>query len=420
MIGNDQDIFEEIRPARSTVWKIASLSTLIIFFSLTNISLSAQSSISTAVFIKHSIQTFQQKINSAPSSTSFQTSWLKEVQLRTKTKEFDFKQQSYTLRMSTNPKSIRKAEVQLIRQLQEVATLDQYAYGAVFLNMAYEDWLVIYGANQNLQLYKKLLVSYQDIETVLLELGQFNDLNIKDLLGVQRDLTDTEISIQSLQKKIEYYLPDQQADFSDMISIDNIEELVNGTLLGAGNSRHADQENLLKSTMLASELATKESEGKQWLDFFQVEFGGPYDDPFREKISIGAGFRIPVSKAGQLAVAEIKIEQDQFERKVQAEQAIQKEKTNREKQALISLLEEGRLFKKMTNHQNIRAAEIVRLATQAEGATPLLTLNTNVDKIKQQLNLLKLELEIYESYIDYLALTEDLFKRPFKNYLIKN
>ena len=109
-----------------------------------------------------------------------------------------------------------------------------------------------------------------------------------------------------------------------------------------------------------------------------------------------------------------------MQNKIKAEQVIQKEKVNRKRQVLVTLLEEGRLFKTLTNRQNKKAAEIVRLAAQAEGATPLLTLNANVDKIKQQLNILKLELEIYESYLEYLALTGELFKRPFKNYLINN
>ncbi len=437
MIGNDQDRFEEIRTASflktgsSFCAKIQSshqtihlkshfrLVCSIVIFLFSNIPLSAQPSISTASFIKNNIQAFQKKINTSPTSTSFQTSWLKEMELRTKTKDFDFKQQSYTLRISPNSKKIRKAEVQLIRQLQESAILDQYEYGSIFLKIAYEDWLVIYGASQTLQLNKELLVSYQDIETVLLELGQFDNLNIKDLLEVQRDITDTEINIQTLQKRIQYYLPDQQANFSDMIPVDYIEQLINTSAQSARNMLHTDQKNTLKSTMLVSELAIKESEEHQWLDFFQLEFGIPDEDPFKEVFSIGAGFKIPFSKAEKLAIEELKIEQDQLARKIKAEKAIQNEKISRKKQALTTLLEEARLFKKLTNQQNKKAAEIVRLATQEEGATPLLTLNANVDKIKQQLNLLKLELEIYESYIDYLTLTEELFKRPFKNYLIK-
>ncbi len=420
MKGNDQDRFVQIIRLRSFIAsEVASLFILILLLFFASISLSAQSSISTATFIKQHIQAFQKKINSTSSSSTLQTSWLNEMQFRTKTKDFDFEQQSYTLRMSLNSKARRKAEIQLFRQLQEAANVDQYTYGAIFLKMAYEDWLAIYSTNQTLQLHKKILVSYRDIETVLLELGQFNNLNIKDLLKVQRDITDVEITIQTLQKEIQYYLPDQEADFSDMITVENIEQMMNGTLLVVKNVRQVDQRSNLKSTMLASELAIKELEEKQWLDFIQVEFGGPYGDPFREKISIGAGFKIPNAKAGQLAIEEIKIEQDQLERKIKTERAIQEEKINRKKQELIALLEKGKLFKTLTNRQNTKAAEIVRLATQAEGATPLLMLTTNVEKIKQQLDLLKIEIEIFESYIDYLALTEQLFKRPFKNYLLR-
>ncbi len=420
MKGNDQDRFVQIIRLRSFIAsEVPSLFILILLLFFASISLSAQSSISTATFIKQHIQAFQKKINSTSSSSTLQTSWLNEMQFRTKTKDFDFEQQSYTLRMSLNSKARRKAEIQLFRQLQEAANVDQYTYGAIFLKMAYADWLAIYSTNQTLQLHKNILVSYRDIETVLLELGQFNNLNIKDLLKVQRDITDVEITIQTLQKEIQYYLPDQEADFSDMITVENIEQMMNGTLLVVKNVRQVDQRSNLKSTMLASELAIKELEEKQWLDFIQVEFGGPYGDPFREKISIGAGFKIPNAKAGQLAIEEIKIEQDQLERKIKTERAIQEEKINRKKQELIALLEKGKLFKTLTNRQNTKAAEIVRLATQAEGATPLLMLTTNVEKIKQQLDLLKIEIEIFESYIDYLALTEQLFKRPFKNYLLR-
>ena len=66
-----------------------------------------------------------------------------------------------------------------------------------------------------------------------------------------------------------------------------------------------------------------------------------------------------------------------------------------------------------------RALEVITITAQKEGANPLLELYTNVERMKQQMDLLSLQTTIYEAYIEYLALTEELFVRPFKNVLRK-
>ena len=379
----------------------------------------AQSLITTEYYIKEKLASAQGTISQSTSSTSFKTGWLNEVALRTKTNEFDLTQQSYALRFRPNSKQTRKAQVQLYRQLQEESILDQETYKAVFLQMAYEDWLAIYETYHRLQLSKELLIIYQDIETVQLELGQIDALNIKDLLEVQRDITDTEVVIQTLNHSMAFHLQDVQPDFSDMIGIEIIDKTINQTSNSGKIKRFADQKHSLKAELLASELALKHAERKQWLDFLQVEYEGPASNGFQEFFSIGASINLPFATGSHLQTEQLKIEQQQLGVKNRVEQAIEEEKITRKKQRLRTLLQEEKLFKTLMDKQYKRALEVITITAQKEGANPLLELYTNVERMKQQMDLLSLQTTIYEAYIEYLALTEELFVRPFKNVLRK-
>jgi len=73
------------------------------------------------------------------------------------------------------------------------------------------------------------------------------------------------------------------------------------------------------------------------------------------------------------------------------------------------------------NELQIQQEEAMRFLvkiTQKEGVTPLLLLYNKVEEQKQGLDLLKLEGDIYNKYIDYLEVSEHLYVVPFRNFLV--
>jgi hypothetical protein len=52
-----------------------------------------------------------------------------------------------------------------------------------------------------------------------------------------------------------------------------------------------------------------------------------------------------------------------------------------------------------------------------DGVSPLLLLNLKVIQNKKDIEILKFEQELYNSFIDYLSINEVLFQKPYLNYL---
>ena len=379
-----------------------------------------QTTINSTQFLHKKLQNSSAFTTLKNGNSGFKTTFLEEVEIRTETKDFDFDRQSYTIRVTPNSKKNRQAQMQLFRQLGEDAKLERQVYLNDFIELAYEDWLNIYALQRKAGIEKKQLIVYKDIEKVLLRLGQISELKIKDLLEVQSDLTNTTISIQTIQATLDAYLDQQQPDFSDLLTIEDIRNFLLIEANQPTSLLSSTKKKALKEETIASEIALEIADQKRWLDFLQVQYQGPHTDGLQERISIGAGIKIPFSSSNRLKMEELKMEKTLLQEEFEIDQALYREKLNRKKLLLKALLGEYTLTKtSIDEHQN-KATDLVNKLAQQTGTSPLLVLYNQIEHGKQSLDMLKLEVEIYQQYIEYLALTEKLFAQPFQNFLVQD
>ena len=381
--------------------------------------LSAQTSINSTDFLQKRLQQSDNFTgNSTTTTSNFKAFWLEELVFRTETRDFDFDRQSYTLRLRPSVKKVRQAQKRMAQQFLEEAAIERKNYAFKFVELAYTDWIELYSIEQKLKVHKNLLAVYSDIEKVLLQLGKKEELKVKDLLEVKSDITSTQIAIQTLEVAQKEFLPTQQADFSDLIPI----EAIGANLLipskNIASSLGKTQKKSLKEAVIQTEIDLELAEQKRYFDFFQIEYRGPHDDLLRERFSIGAGLKIPFTGGNQLKVEELKVEQALLEEEYQLDLAIFEIEVAKEKQALRAVIAEHQVSKQLIQRQQQQAKELITRLVSREGSTPLLQLYYQIEQSKQALNLAKLETNIYEQYIKYLSLTEELFTTPFRNFLV--
>ena len=350
--------------------------------------------------------------------------WIEDLQLRSETRDFDFDQQEYTLRLSpSTPKKI-KAQAALLSHYQ--SSPDEASTKALqkVISNLYLDWLSLYFINEELALLDKLETIWTDKKTILQKLiGQY-DIDFKDIISLEKDkneLTQLRYELQLESASIlSLYSTDNAVDldFSRIISIEDIEE----------NLRALAEQRLTQSSLpdasfthkqeeLLKEIALEEAESQQYFDFIQLKYQGPHTDFWRERVSLGIGFQWPNDGNRKLKLAELKMEQNLL----QQEKAIDDKETLQETNLLRSKLER-RLYKAQ-HYANLKKQEaqelesIAKAIQQKQGYDPMMILDIKENTISNHINILNYNKDVYEAYVKYLSGLGKLGGLPFVNYL---
>jgi len=379
--------------------------------------LTAQTSITSTEFIQQYVVTVTNNEDASSLIDDFRTSWLEELEFRTETRDFDIDQQQYTLRFKPTTKKLRDAQTNLSNLLKEEFLLKKALFGNELLVDAYKEWLELVMLQKEITIHNDLLVIYGDIEKVLLKLSQANQLNVKDFLEVKSDISNATIAIQTSEKIMSDYLADTPINTDDLLSLEELKFALTQQILPFP-SIMSKQQDLNKNAVLEAEMALEQIEQKKLFDFFQLQYQGPHTDGLEERISIGTSINIPFSSKRSLKIQELELEQLILLEETQYEQAVKKNKINKEKIKLERLLDNYMLTKNELQIQQEEAMKFLVKIMQKEGVTPLLLLYNKVEQRKQALDLLKLKEDIYNTYIDYLEVTELLFVVPFRNFLV--
>lgn len=375
----------------------------------------AQQSISIDDFLKNKIEQ-----NSTPTMMivrDFNPSWIDQVDFRTETDEFDVVRQRYSVRVSPSSPKIRKAQRNLHQLYQEKANLESNIPNVDFIEFAYEELLTIIELSRKIRIKQNLLIVLNDQEIVHTRLLQIAKTTPKDWLEVQQDITQLKIDIYQHQEELNSLLPNGKSiEIDHLIPINQLLK----QLKPEANLSSKEQEVAIDLQLLEGEVGLEKAEQKNAFDFLQVEYRGPQKNPFEEKVSITAGFQFPFSGKQKLKLEELAIEQEVLKREVAADKQLTQYKINEKLRQLQLLIKELDFTKKTMNAHLERATIIVEKSNQNAEANPLFSLYQKEESVQKELDFLKLEMMIYQEYIDYLVLTEQLFQTPFYNYLNVN
>ena len=181
-------------------------------------------------------------------------------------------------------------------------------------------------------------------------------------------------------------------------------------------AREYDVDNLI----IEREEAIEQAEQKKFLDFLQIEYNGPHTDNFQEKVSLTAGFRLPFSSSRKLKMEEIAIEKEMLQQERLVEKKLSQYKEKKRKQELVLLVEEWTYAKDKFAQQGQEMLNLAENAQNTDNNALLFLLLQKEINTERALDILKLEIAIYQNYIDYLAFTEQLYLPVFYQFLSRS
>lgn len=375
----------------------------------------AQATVNILEYIENRVNQLDNLPTSSYVDKNFNASWVDGMDVRTETDEFDFNRQKYLVRLSPNTPKIRKAQTNLHQLYLKKAALDQTLLRKDFIEIAYEEVLIFHDAFRKLLLQENLLVVLQDQEKVWRKLSQQSIRTPKNWMDIKAEVTQLEVDIFREEEILNAWKSEGNwINLEGLLPIDSILFYLNNDVI---NNRFQLQAEVydIDNLIVEREEELEQAEQKKLLDFVQVEYRGPHDDVFKERVSLSAGFRLPFSSGRKLKMEEIAIEKEVLQQERLAEKQISKYEEKKQKETIGLLLRELQFTKRQFEKQSQEFLEIARKSSE----NPLMFLYQKEANIKKELEILKLETTIYEEYLDYLILTELLYQPSFYGFLSK-
>ena len=366
------------------------------------------------------LSSFEQDEKSVPEKVNFP--WIDKYELRTETRDFDFEEQEYTVRISPSSAKIRNAQKVLYNEWKNAPDFEGQKIFCDYLFSLHFDWLAFYIIKENQSVLDELIILLNDKKTIYEKMMTTYEFDLEKMVKLQTDKSDLEIAKHKLDLEWDYLLKkyniqDVEIDLTGFITVETILEQLTNDLLFSNTSELVDVESEYKKALLNKEIELELSEQKQVADFLQFRYNGPHSDALEERLSVGLGFQLSNLGSRKLKLHELQIEQEELDR--EAERTIQEKKANL--QALEDKLEKG--ISIFFHFQEIMKAERTQLQnlssriTQKEGTSPLLLLEIEERHLSMKIKSLRQEEDLLKDYLECLRQSGKMCEPDAVNFL---
>jgi len=346
--------------------------------------------------------------------------WIEEIIIRTETRDFDFDQQEYTLRIKPSTRKKRQAQAALLDHYKSLPDKDgAELYSDVIMNL-YMDWIRLYFLDRHTETYALLQEVWEDkqrlvskkLGTLEVDFDELMDLEIdKNRMSQSKFESDLEMEV-----LMERYGLDNDLSFSGLVDLDKIEQRLAENKLSNVVSEVLSKEQY-ETLEIDKEIALERAESIQVFDFAQLRYRGPHDDPWEERFTLGLGFRIDSDGNRRMKISKLMQERRQLERETDLDGSKRSEMIALLLSELEMELKIVRHFMDLNRIEKKNFEEMVRLIKTKEGFDPQQILDINEHVLKQELKALNYLEDVYFDYVKYLAFTGQLSSLPFINYL---
>jgi len=380
----------------------------------------SQQTISAEQFFKSGLSNFSQIEKLARDNVKFP--WINKYEFRTETRDFNFGEQEYTIRLSPSTAKIRNAQKAYYDAMRNAPDMDGQEIYCDYVLSLHLDWLALFMLNEHQRTLDELVVLLNDKQTTYERmLGTF-EFDTKKLVNLQTDKSDIEIASNKLKldrdfllKK--YNLENQEFDFSNFITVEAISEYLSNNLPTSENSAAFDLETAYKKEMLLKEIDLENSEENRIIDFVQVKYNGPHSDEIRERLSVGLGFQLSNSGNSRLKMQELQIEQEELD--LQLARDTRSQQTNLEalENELQSDIQAFFYFVKIHKEERENLQQLSANISQKEGTSPLILLDIEERNLSLKLRAISKRESLFEDYLNYLQETDKMCQPTFVNFL---
>ena len=368
------------------------------------------------------------KAFAASIENSGDTPWIKGLEFRSETGNFDIMEQKYALRLYFKGFGETKYSREFIKNSANLHKLEYTSarseilferYSAVVTYIQHKKELKIIASMREL-LYDKLAVTTKMGEIT----GETTEI---DKMDIDDKITETEMrqielesTVESIEALIKSELGEDKTPVFErekIVSVDEIEKFAESLSEISGATKAESDYQAIKAIVAQNEIALEEAKDRNWLKYISLEYDTDdrNDRPSRG-FAIGFAISIPGFKNNQSSLVKKKL-------KI-LEQNLDFETQNRFKEtairtALLMLKREIRQYKMLSKRKEEgEKSNIFAKYSSIDGLNPMMVIKLKEKILKKDLKLAELELKIYEKYINLaylLGIYEDETAANFLN-----
>lgn len=350
-----------------------------------------------------------------------------ELSVRTETDRFQLYREEYLARLSVNGlkemqrnRQLHTADLRTEQNLERIywhdALVNRYAVIAAYvhyhrLHRLQEELAVVYA--DKIQVVKKVAYLGTDADVDELIRTEY------DRDELELDIADTESDLQTIEQMVGDWLADTIGsaviDTTGYISIVKINQILGQIPDSAGLNPNV-LEKQSKIDLIGAKYQMEKANASQVLDFFQVRYANrPQAGPFNEEFSVGLGITLPYKGSSRVKTSALKIEEHN------ANQDLATYLYNLSRQIEEAKMQAANLGKRYTLAQqqwmDSQARFTLEHPIDARIDGPLPLLKARELQIKRQLQLLDIEKDLTEQYLNVLDWTGAISATPLVNYL---
>ena len=369
--------------------------------------LSAQSEVAIDEFFDRHLPAQSRLELTAP--PPFKTSLITAYDLRTETRDFEAGRQEFSVRFNFGSPGLIRAQRGMAAQLTTAPAVRPEGEYCDAVERLYEDWLELYELTESIRLHDSLLLVAADrrrladysTAALLTRVDELYRLRTRRT-NLAMDTLRLHQRAQSLQ---EYYeLTEQPLSFSLPLPAEVAAALMQSTDADA-TARRTEQDYRL--ALLDREEALELAEGRQLLDFLQLQYRSNNRDEIREKFSVGLAFRIQDSGNRRLKLQELRLEREQLAQEYRFSTQARLIRQSVERRQLAYALDyyEGLAILIDTEVRDLR--QLTELAARDASRSPDLLLDLRERTLDHRLRLLDAYLDVLTAYLDWRAARDE-------------
>ena len=351
---------------------------------------------------------------------TFKPSLIEEVEFRTETDEFDFDRQRYALRFTPSSVKVNNSMKDLLNAYE--AKFDYFVSEnrKDSIHASYQTAITVYKYYLEEELQKKLLTVLEDQDLVYQKLLDAKSSYSVRWLDVKKEISELKSDLLEKSRRLSFYNQGNAIiDWSYIIGIDEIKETLEDVTLDMTLGLENDRYNV-EQDILDKEIKLEEAEADDFFDFLQMEYRGPSINPWDERMSVTAAFRLPVKdNQKKLKIAELRNEKMELDYRLSNRQLRAKEEIREVYEDLVVMIDVYELELSSLEEIKSNSQKISNTYRTHTDVDPLFELQQKEMIYKQEISLARLRGRIVDTYIDLLSTKQMLYLQPFKNYLVK-
>ena len=350
--------------------------------------------------------------NTEFTADAYKLPWIEELNVRSETRDWKLRKQSYSLRLRPVSLGERRASSQLYNSWQQ--ELVYLKLDEVYDQVAdiHELWIDQDFISRQIELKKQIVALLSDVQKVNAKQSLIDANKLPLLMAVKSRIAKINNGIILDQKrrydKLRAISEQAQGDYileADSIDVKEYIQSAKESLL-ATNRPYISNSDMLDLQVLRNEMELEKAENNRVLDFVSLEYRGPHDKYLEERVSLGMSFNLPFFNGNQLSIAKIKVEQEQEQYKIEKVKQESLAKLTKIKESISSNVYEYDSYNKLYSEIEAENLQLISNMERQAIINPSIKLNHRIQVIENKLSLLKIQESIVKNYLEYLRATD--------------